>query len=53
MELSGVKKIDVQAIIIRADGSQEDLGIVSSWESNSNKNTFKNKMKRRVKWLLP
>jgi len=35
MELSGVKKINVKAIIVRANGSQEDFGIVSSWESSS------------------
>jgi hypothetical protein len=40
MDLSGVKKIDVKATIIRADGSQEDLGIVSSWESNPNKGSL-------------
>jgi hypothetical protein len=32
---AGVKKINVKAIIIRANGSQEDQGIISSWESCS------------------
>jgi hypothetical protein len=35
LEQSAVKKITVKAIILRANGSQEDLGKISSWESSS------------------
>jgi len=47
MELPGVKEVSVRAIIIRADGSQEDLGRVASWESSSD--TTLDKVKRLFK----
>jgi len=43
LEKSAVKNITVQAIIIRASGSQEDLNIISSWESCSNKTIIEEK----------
>jgi hypothetical protein len=40
MEISGVKKVDVRAVIIRADGSQEDQGTIASWESSSSSSSL-------------
>jgi hypothetical protein len=52
MELKGVKKISVQATIIRADGSQEDLGMISSWELGSNKNNFRQNILKKFRTVL-
>jgi len=30
-----VKSIEVKAVIVRVNGSQEDLGIISSWGLNA------------------
>jgi len=44
---NNAKEITLQAIIIRADGSKEDLGVVSYW----NKNIFKILLWKAKKWL--
>jgi hypothetical protein len=31
---SNVKEIEIQAVVIRADGTREDLGQVSYWHKN-------------------
>ncbi len=31
---SGVKEASIAAVVIRADGTQEDLGVVSYWHKN-------------------
>lgn len=31
---SGIKSIEVTAVKIKADGSREELGVISSWNSN-------------------
>jgi hypothetical protein len=29
-----IKKMEIQAVIIRKDGTREDLGVISYWHSN-------------------
>jgi hypothetical protein len=31
---SGVKQATIEAVVIRADGTREDLGVVSYWHAN-------------------
>ena len=34
VSLSGLKSSEIQAVIIRADGTREDLGTIAYWHSN-------------------
>lgn len=31
---TGVKKITMEAVVIRADGTREDLGVIAEWHKN-------------------
>ena len=31
---AGIKSIEVEAVVIRADGTRKSLGVVSSWHRN-------------------
>lgn len=44
---SSAKEIEIQAVIIRANGSKEDLGTIDYW----NKNIFKLILWKVKKWL--
>ena len=41
----GIKEASIQATVIRADGSREELGVVSYWHKNPLKRLL-HKMKR-------
>lgn len=41
------KEASIAAVVIRADGTREDLGVVSYW----NKNPFKRLLWRIKQWL--
>lgn len=30
----GLREVTIEAVVIRADGTKEDLGVVSSWHKN-------------------
>jgi hypothetical protein len=44
---SNVRASSIEAVVIRADGKREDLGVVSYW----NKNPFKRLFWRIKRWL--
>lgn len=31
---SGIREVTIEATVIRADGTREELGVVSSWHKN-------------------
>jgi hypothetical protein len=39
---SNAKEATIQAVVIRADGTREDLGVVSYWHKNSMMNWWGN-----------
>lgn len=48
IQKSGVKESSIQAVIIRADGTKEDLGTISYWHQNPFKR-FWFKLKKFIK----
>lgn len=44
-----IEKVELEAVVIRADGSTEDLGVIAVWHRNPIKRFFAQLFKGKIK----